>query len=292
MILPKKMANRPPYPTSRPVFAAVLWLLFFLNACRSSPDDRFAEARAIAERGPLAEREIRTALFSLTAFERLTAPAEPVDIYIEGDGLAWLGSTRPSSDPTPLDPVALRLAALDPAANVVYIARPCQYKGMNPSCSQAYWTRARFAPEVVAAMSAALDDLRSRGMKGKFNLVGFSGGGAIAALLAARRNDVASLRTVAGNLDTDLFTRVHGVSPLTGSLNPRDAAPSLAKLPQHHFVGKRDEIVPREITDSFVAGAGNTACIRVTNIPQATHEAGWVSLWPDLLKEPLDCASR
>jgi hypothetical protein len=45
--------------------------------------------------------------------------------YQSGDGLAWLSSDVPSSDPTPLDPLALRLALAKPARNAAYLARPC-----------------------------------------------------------------------------------------------------------------------------------------------------------------------
>jgi hypothetical protein len=45
----------------------------------------------------------------------------------------------------------------------------------------------------------------------------------VASLVAARRHDVVRLVTVAGNLDHLAWTTLHGVSPLTGSLNPADA---------------------------------------------------------------------
>ena len=51
----------------------------------------------------------------------------PLFVYVEGDGLACLDARTPSSDPTPADPVALRLAAADPGAAVLYIGRPCQF---------------------------------------------------------------------------------------------------------------------------------------------------------------------
>ena len=50
-----------------------------------------------------------------------------VNIYIEGDGRAWLNKNRPSLDPTPKNSLALKLAEIDPAPNVIYLARPCQY---------------------------------------------------------------------------------------------------------------------------------------------------------------------
>lgn len=95
--------------------------------------------------------------------------------------------------------MGLKLAALDASPNVVYLARPCQYV-WSPLCSDIYWTDRRFAVEVVEAMSAAIDRLILPGQK--LHLVGYSGSGAVAVLVAARRPDVVSLRTIAGNLDT------------------------------------------------------------------------------------------
>ena len=52
-------------------------------------------------------------------------------------------------------------------------------------------------------------------------LGGFSGGGGAAALLAAMRQDVVFLGTIAGNLDTEAWTQLQGISPLAEPLlNP------------------------------------------------------------------------
>ncbi|MDA9667740.1 hypothetical protein N9T45_02775, partial [Candidatus Pelagibacter sp.] len=52
---------------------------------------------------------------------------EKVVVYIEGDGLSWIDRFTPSSDPTPKNPLAFKLAKLDQNQNVIYLARPCQY---------------------------------------------------------------------------------------------------------------------------------------------------------------------
>jgi pimeloyl-ACP methyl ester carboxylesterase len=269
------------------MLAAVL----LLAGC-GSPAARHDVAREIAEKGQFAERQVPADPFLLTVFERVqTGNATTADVYIEGDGLAWLGRHRPSPDPSPTDPVALRLAAADPAAAVAYIARPCQYSRLTTegACPQKYWTSARFAPEVITALGAALDDLKARHHLTGFNLVGFSGGAAAAALVAARRNDIVSLRSVAGNLDSRLFSQLHNVSPLALSLEPAEAAPKLATVPQHHFVGGEDLVVPADIPRSFIAKAGPSHCLRLTVVPGLAHDGDWPEQWPELLKAPLDC---
>jgi len=259
-----------------------LALLALLPDCSSV--NRDANADAIARPVGMKRMLIHAEPFWLTTFARLRDPAKPVTIYIEGDGLAWQSRTEPSRDPTPQTAQGLELAAADPAVNVVYLARPCQFtdRAKNPNCTPRYWTSHRFAPEVIAAMNQAVSQIAAQAPGQPLHLVGYSGGGAVAVLIAARRNDVASLRTVAGNLDHAEINRQHGVSPLTGSLNPIDVAGSLARLPQIHFSGAADRIVSPAIAERFVAAAG-PACARAIPVPGADHDSGWTERWRRLL---------
>lgn len=263
--------------------------LVLLCACAGTRGERAATAAMPAG---MAAVTIPASPFLLTAYQRIGAPGQAADVYIEGDGLAWVSRGEKSLDPTPTDPVALRLAAADPAANVIYLARPCQYsKMLDPAtpCSDEYWSGRRFAPEVIAAMGAAFDTLKAGGRVSGYHLVGYSGGGAVAALLAARRGDVLSLRTVAGNLDHETLNRVHGVSPMPGSLNPRDAAPALSAMPQLHFLGADDKVVMPEVLESFHRAMGASTCYHASTVPGVTHEKGWTEAWPGLLAMPVKC---
>ncbi|MBP6700397.1 MAG: hypothetical protein KA135_04085, partial [Halioglobus sp.] len=129
--------------------------------------------------------------------------AQGVTVYIEGDGLAWVSSRRPSENPTPGDPMALKLALAQPAGNVVYLARPCQYVDTDtqPQCRQNFWTEGRFSEPVIRSTSDALDAIKKHYDSEAVSLIGYSGGGAVAVLVAARREDVRQIITVAGNLD-------------------------------------------------------------------------------------------
>lgn len=241
--------------------------------------DRQASALQIATSGGLSQTEIPTSTFRLTAFFRVQAPSAPLVVYIEGDGLAWKSRGEPSLDPTPRNPLGLRLAVIDSSPNVVYLARPCQYTKGDSRCTSAYWTDRRFSGEVMAAMDEALDAVLRRTRGHTVHLVGYSGGGAIAALLAARRQDVASLRTVAGNLDHDAVNRHHGVSLMPGSLNPISIASRLATVPQEHFVGEADGVVPSFVARNFAEAMGDGECASVTMVKDATHEEGWENFW-------------
>ena len=254
--------------------------------------DRGGVAASLAQSAGMTHSLIGTSGFVLTAFVRRRDAQAPLVVYIEGDGLAWRSRSEPSLDPTPRDPVGLRLAVLDPTPNVLYLARPCQYTPsmLDRRCHQDYWTGRRFAEEVIASMNEAIDVVLRAGGRG-VRLVGYSGGGAVAALIAARRGDVIDLRTVAGNLDHVALNRHHGVSPLKGSLNAADVAPSLARLPQLHLVGSRDEVVVPAVVESYAARARDRKCIRIQRVDGASHEDGWTKIWPAMLRWQPACGS-
>ncbi len=223
--------------------------------------------------------------FSLRAAWRSGSGQQPaLHVYLEGDGRAWKSRSRLSADPTPRAPIGLRLAEADSEADVLYIARPCQYllRRALRKCDPAFWSSHRYADSVVAALNAAVDRIRltRSTAKRRLTMIGYSGGGALAVLVAARRNDVAKLITVAANLDTLAWTRAHGVSPLSGSLNPVQFAAQVASIPQRHFVGERDKIVAPEIVQGFVSAIPNPTDAKAVVVPDYTHECCWQENWP------------
>ena len=223
------------------------------------------------------------------SYTRTARPGGAMVVYIEGDGSAWDSHSRLSADPTPHDTLVIDLAAKDPSPNVVYLARPGQYVCAGASrCDSAYWSSRRFSEEVVAAMDSAIDTLKRASNATGLSLVGYSGGGAIAVLVAARRDDVTALRTIAGNLDHEAVNAFNEVSPLKGSLNPIDVAPALARIPQRHFAGSDDDVVPPFVARSFVREMGDANDERVTVVRGATHTKGWRERWEELLALPLN----
>ncbi len=201
-------------------------------------------------------------------------------VYIEGDGAPWPTRFHPPRDPTPLRPVALELAAADNSPLVAYLGRPCQYLDAAElvACATAYWTSARFAPEVVEAYQQALEHLVSVSGARQLSLIGYSGGGVLAALLAVRRRDVVGLITVAAPLRVAAWTSHHGVTPLDG-LDP-DTLDGRGP-PAVHFAGEKDEIVPVDVIAPHARRAG----ARLAVIPGFDHHCCWVRDWPRLLEE-------
>jgi dienelactone hydrolase len=269
-----------------------------LASCQSAylffdPADK---ARDLAREKGWAETHIDAGAFILTGFRRPSSfsganPSDELHIYLEGDGHAWESKSRISPDPTPLDPVALKMALSDPGKNVFYLARPCQYTTQKTrrNCDNArYWTSWRFSKEVIEATNRAIDTAKKNTKSNRIALIGYSGGGAVAALVAARRQDVFLLVTAAGTLDHAAWTTHHFVSPLRDSLNPIDFASSLASIRQIHLVGSEDEIMPAKIARSYLNALPQQANARLVNIPGYDHNCCWAENWPETLKKVVE----
>ena len=267
-------------------------VLLLLAACADGLDSRIKAARIAASAG-LNRMDIPAEMFDLAAYARFAA-SPVLRVYIEGDGHPWARPDTPSDDPTPWTPVGLELAALDPSLSVAYLARPCQFgtPGKDRNCGVYYWTDGRYAEPVIASLNAAIDLLLAASGAHSLELIGFSGGGALATLIAARRHDVANLRTVAANLDTADWTARQRLSPLTGSLNPADFAERLQGLPQTHFSGAADSVVDIAVTRAFVGRFVRTDCVDIEIVPGAGHADGWQALWPALLRRPVRCVGQ
>ena len=192
--------------------------------------------------------------FDLTAAGRVLAAAsfsdmrgETLTVFIEGDGAAHTPRGLPSRDPTPRDPVSLKIAQAWPRPGPkAWLGRLCQYvRERDPACAPEDWTLNRFSPPAVAATNAALDQLKVRAGASRLVLVGWSGGGTVATLAASKRSDVAMLITIAAPLDVGAWTKAIGVSRL-----PEDGDPiSIVwehEVNQLHLYGGRDRTVPAE----------------------------------------------
>lgn len=210
---------------------------------------------------------------------------ESLHVYLESDGSPWIGQTRIAADPTPSEPVALELLRADPHTAVL-VGRPC-YHGLKSAtgCDPRMWTSARYSETVVASMAAAVQRVAARYRARRLVLIGYSGGGTLAMLLAERLANVRALVTIAGNLDTDAWTRLHGYTPLTGSLNPARRAPLPPAIAQLHLAGGRDRNVPAALIEPVVRRQPG-AQLRVYD--DADHGCCWIRLWPQVIGEVAD----
>ena len=210
-------------------------------------------------------KEIETTSYLLASWQKMTNPNAPVRIYIEGDGYAFNHEGQPTSNPTPKGRFVRDLAFNDPNPNVVYLARPCQYvEDEQCSYSNFAWTTGRFSKAVVDSMSAAVETIAGNR---PVVLVGYSGGAMISGLMIGRNTNlnVQKWITIAGVLNHGAWTNHHKVRPLVDSLEMR----SIPNVPQIHFVGEDDNVVPLYLVEQ--AAPRNTVSI----VPDATHNSGY-----------------
>lgn len=217
--------------------------------------------------------------FRHVIFQTVREPGRTLHVYIDGDGRPWSGS-RPTADPTPRNPLVLRLMALDPAPSI-YLGRPC-YHGLasTPPCVTALWTAERYSSAVVASMAAALHRVLQQREVDRLVWFGYSGGGSLAVLLAPQFTETTDLVTVAANLDIDAWADLHGYSRLVGSLNPARQAPVPTRIRQRHYVGGNDRVVPKD-----VVARGPIDPNALVVIPPYDHTCCWETIWPTVLAE-------
>jgi hypothetical protein len=265
-----------------------------LTGCFLTESLRPPRAHKIAAKNHLHHVEIPAGDFVFTVFAKANNAETPASIYIEGDDV------HTGIAPTPGNPIALKMAAVDPSENVIYIGRPCHYPqrdsqftpdyDRNPGCPLPYSTTKRFSPEIISSYSKAIDIIKRKYDLGPLHLYGHSGGAAIAAFLTVQRHDIIDLTTIAGNLDLDLYNEnmseiTHYRStfkPINASLNPANIAQALRTVPQIHYIASNDKVIPPEILNSFLSQMGPTACAQAIMIDGTQYTEGWPESWKEL----------
>ncbi len=254
------------------------------HGCMTTPTER---TEALAQRAGAAIERIHGEGFEHVVISHRVfantrdANDSTLHIYFSGDGTPWIHHTKISADPTPRDPIALRLMLEDPAGSI-YIGRPC-YHGLEKStgCGPALWTSARYSQAVVDSMASAVRQILDRIRPTQVVMFGYSGGGVLALLVANQVSRIDTVVTIGTNLDIDAWTALHGYTALSDSVNPMDVQKWRVSLRQIHFVGESDTNVPPAIAARF-AGDGSRIEIRV--IPGFDHRCCWVEAWPKLLQ--------
>ena len=144
-----------------------------------------------------------TSYFNIYSLEKIRNNGKLI-IYIEGDGLSWVDRFTISSNPTPNNPTAFKLALIDENDNVIYLARPCQFEWSN-NCNKDTWTISQYSTSVLNGYKSIIEDLSKK--HEEIHLVGYSGGAGIAMYLGSIDNkSVKSIRTVAGNINHNALT--------------------------------------------------------------------------------------
>ncbi len=266
-------------------FCFVFILVLFFSGCLNkipSLDERKTIALSMINDNNILQKLIKTEKFTLFSFQKVSNDCKnSIKIYIEGDGLSWISKNIISSNPTPIDPISLKLMLLDDNSCKIYIARPCQYT-TSTICEDRYWTNERFSKEILDSFNEALNSIKNEQKNSSFDLIGYSGGGAVATLLASQRNDIEKIVTIAGNLDIKKWASIQKISTLNSSLNPVDFTKNLENIKQHHLIGKDDKIIPKEIFFSYQNRFKNKKFITYS-IEKATHNCCWEEIYKDYL---------
>jgi len=259
----------------------IVWLVCFLSACVAQTIVDDAAVKHGFERTVQRSDTFRHLIYSHRVSN---TPQKVLHIYLEGDGNPWLRPNIISVDPTGRTPFTLDLMALDSQPSI-YIGRPC-YHGFyqDDGCGPALWTHARYSTQVVDSMATVLNKIIQRYKTKQLYLVGYSGGGVLAMLLAERLKQVKKVMTIAANLDVAAWAEQHQYSPLRFSLNPAERLHLYKDLPQHHFAGRQDNNVSLDITTSFV-NKQNQAQIKLSIFDQFDHKCCWLDIWPEIVKD-------
>ena len=250
--------------------------IVLLSAC-ASPSQRIDERAAdLGYRRDI----LQGASFEHVAYFKAgqSTDTSVLHVYLEGDGTPWVRKHVAAYDPTPRNTLMLELMALDPSPSV-YMGRPC-YHGLNSSkaCTPDLWTAQRYSETVVTSMTAALS--RSSVNYQALVLLGYSGGGTLAMLLAERLPKTKVVITVAANLDTARWTALHKQQPLSGSLNPATRPPLSPRIRQMHFAGEDDDNVPPNLVrDAIAQQSGATFKV----FPNQDHRCCWRKVWLNIL---------
>ena len=225
-----------------PRYFGVLVCLLHLVSCASTTVPQNHRGQSIHDFGFIAinPNEIVQVYLKKQSVPSQAGGELALTIYIEGDGANWVLQMVPPRNPTPRRSIVASLATQDRSPFIMYLARPCQFIDIsqNKGCDPSMWADKRFSSHVIQLSNDAIDKVLRDLPAVQLNLVGHSGGGTLATLIASTRNDVRCLVTLASPLDISTWARSLSVAPLLLSKNPADPNVQLKNIRQTHFFVK------------------------------------------------------
>lgn len=255
----------------------LIYAIFFLFGCANRIETLDSMVQS---------NSFKKEIYTTDLFEHLVIGNNKIShslhIYIEGDGIPWRTRTTISKDPTPRNPLALKLMSQD-SSKAIYLGRPC-YFGLHNSknCSIKQWTSGRYGENIITSMESVIRKYNNKNNIKEFVLIGYSGGGVIATLLSERFKSKVPYITIASNLDIDKWTNLHGYSPLIYSLNPAKMGLKKGKLGVH-LIGAYDTNVPPPVISDFVKASNG----KIVVYKDYDHLCCWVNNWQRILNENL-----
>ena len=264
-------------PRSRCRARASLLAFLAASVCAcSSPTQR---ANSLADHVGLRRSIVEANGFHHVLYENARPARDGIlHAYLDGDGTPYSDVMSPAADPTPRNPLMLRLMALDPADSI-YVGRPCYFElRRDAACNPTLWTTARYGPQVLGSMQAVLHEAMVAHHATRVEIFGLSGGGVLAVLLAQRDAGVVRVVTLGANLDIDAWCDLHHYTRLAGSINPVGQPPLRAGIDVLHLVGEFDTNTPPSLVQAAARQRGEP--VRV--VERFDHGCCWETLWPAL----------
>ena len=232
---------------------------FLLTACSSTPKmDGFTY------------QPIRTKNITIATWRKNVKPFKKLRIYIDGNAYTTGFITK---KPKMYNNVAMQLALKDNSDSIAYLGRPCYFIEQDV-CKPVVWEEGKYAPEVIEEMKEVIQTWQKKYNLKEIEFVGYDGGAAIALSLATRMRNIKvnKVITIAGILDTKTDALYRDEDILTDSINPANETYLVSNIPQVHYVGGKDKIVPIIFTQNFVKKLPNPVSVQIKRLPNADHD--------------------
>jgi hypothetical protein len=257
--------------------ACALCALLALCGCAN----RAERALHLAEQGGLSASIVQGTQYRHELFVSTAPRGAALYVFVDGDGSPWSSNGRkPARDPTPERALALELALRTPRS-VMYLGRPCYFLARSDSaCRPSVWTSQRYSASIVESLVRVVNRFVEDHAYRSVILIGYSGGGTLAVLMAPYIPSTVAVVTIGANLDVAAWSSWNGYLPLEGSLNPAAQAPLKPDVRQWHLVGGRDLIVPERVSRRYLDTLHPDQTWR---FPAFDHTCCWVEQWPNLL---------
>jgi dienelactone hydrolase len=269
--------DAPPKGTNYSSNTLAISLVLLLCGCQ----DLTARATRIASDAGLGVSAVPGTQYRHQVFSSPLIAGTPLYVFIEGDGSPWRrNGTLVADDPTPHHALALELATRTPGS-VIYLGRPCYFSARNDAaCESRVWSSQRYSALVVESMAAVANRYAAANNSHCVILVGYSGGGTLAVLMAPLIPAACAVVTIAADLDIEAWTAWHGYLPLEGSLNPATQAALEPLIQQLHLVGDRDTTVPPRLSRRYFDRLNSD---QVWHFAAFDHVCCWVETWPEII---------
>ena len=231
---------------------SLLATTFLLTACSSLPNtpEGFTKSTVEAEQ------------LNFVVWEKDTIkPKETLRFYIEGNGT-----------PNPQKAIALSLAKEDDFDNIVVLTRPCQYID-NPICqNKSIWEEERYHPEILKEMQELTKYFIKKHQAKDIEFVAYDDAAPIAFNIAQRIGGTKKIVTIAGVLDVDSHAKQNKLTKFKNANEVQNNHHFMATIPQIHYIGSKDEVVTRTMTERTIAKLNKPQNITVKVVHGFDHD--------------------